>query len=85
MLSEVADLAAEQLGIRRDSMLARGQRPRPERELGLPEAATIPGAYLFPRLRRRIHITARELVRVMTREFLAQWRPNRRRSSTPSA
>ena len=76
MLSEVADLAAEQLGIRRDSMLAAASDPALRRELGLPETATDVEGYLFPTTYVvGVHITGRELVRVMTREFLAQWRP----------
>lgn len=76
MLTEVADLAAEQLGIKRDSMLAAASDPALRRELGLPESATNLEGYLFPTTYVvGIHITARELVRVMTREFLAQWQP----------
>jgi UPF0755 protein len=75
MLSEVADLAGE-LGIRRDSMLAAAGDPALRRDLGLPDAATSVEGYLFPTTYMLgVHITARELVRVMTREFLAQWQP----------
>jgi UPF0755 protein len=75
MLSEVADLAGE-LGIRRDSMLAAAGDPALRRDLGLPDAATSVEGYLFPTTYMvGVHITARELVRVMTREFLAQWQP----------
>jgi UPF0755 protein len=77
MLSEVAELAAEQLGIRRDSMIAAAADPALRRELGLPETATSVEGYLFPTTYVvGVHITARELVRVMTREFLAQWQPD---------
>ena len=76
MLSEVADLAAEQLGITRDSVLAAAGDPTLRDELGLPPAATSVEGYLFPTTYVvPVHITARELVRVMTREFLAQWQP----------
>ena len=76
MLSEVADLAARQLGVHRDSMLAAANDPALRRELGLPDAATDVEGYLFPTTYVvGVHITGRELVRVMTREFLAQWRP----------
>jgi UPF0755 protein len=76
MLSEVADLAAEQLGIARDSVLAAAGDPALRDELGLPPAATSVEGYLFPTTYVvPVHITARELVRVMTREFLAQWQP----------
>jgi UPF0755 protein len=76
MLSEVADLAAEQLGIARDSVLAAAGDPALRDELGLPPAATSVEGYLFPTTYVvPVHITARDLVRVMTREFLAQWQP----------
>jgi UPF0755 protein len=74
MLNEVADLAAEQLGVPRDSMIAAAGDPALRRELGLPPAATSVEGYLFPTTYVvPVHITARELVRVMTHEFLAQW------------
>lgn len=77
MLSEVAELAAQQLRISRDSMLAAAADPALRQELGLPAAATNLEGYLFPTTYVvGIHITARELVRVMTREFLAQWEPD---------
>jgi len=76
MLSEVADLAAEQLGIPRDSMIAAATDSALRAELGLPAAATSVEGYLFPTTYLvPVHITARDLVRVMTREFLAQWQP----------
>jgi UPF0755 protein len=76
MLTEVADLAAEQLGIPRDSMLAAAGDSAPRNALGLPPAATSVEGYLFPTTYVvPVHITARELVRVMIREFLAQWQP----------
>jgi len=76
MLSEVAVLAKEQLGIPRDSMFAAATDAALRRELGLPEAATNLEGYLFPTTYVvGVRITARELVRVMTREFLAQWQP----------
>lgn len=76
MLSEVADLAAEQLGILRDSMIAAAGDPALRHELGLPPAVTSVEGYLFPTTYVvSVHITARELVRVMTHEFLAQWQP----------
>jgi UPF0755 protein len=75
-LSEVADLAAEQLGVPRDSMLAAARDPALRHELSLPPAATSAEGYLFPTTYVvPVHITARELVRVMTHEFLAQWQP----------
>jgi UPF0755 protein len=77
MLGEVADLAASQMGIPRDSMLAAAGDPALRHELGLPPAATSVEGYLFPTTYVvPVHITARELVHVMTREFLAQWQPH---------
>jgi peptidoglycan lytic transglycosylase G len=78
MLGEVADLAALQIGIPRDSLLvAAGGDPALRQELGLPPTATSVEGYLFPTTYVvPVHITARELVRVMTREFLAQWQPD---------
>jgi UPF0755 protein len=77
MLAEVADLAAAQLGIPRDSMLAAAGDPALRHELGLPPAATSVEGYLFPTTYVvPVHITARELARLMTREFLAQWQPD---------
>ena len=76
MLWEVANLAAEQLGIPRDSMLTAASDPALQQELGLPPGATSLEGYLFPTTYMiPVHITARDLVRVMTREFLAQWHP----------
>ena len=76
MLGEVAELAAAQIGIPRDSMLAAAGDPALRQELSLPPAATSVDGYLFPTTYVvPVHITARELVRVMTREFLAQWQP----------
>ena len=76
MLGEVADLAAAQLGIPRDSMLAAAGDTALRHELGLPPATTSVEGYLFPTTYVvPVHITARELVRVMTREFPAQWQP----------
>jgi UPF0755 protein len=76
MLSEVADLAAAQLGIPRDSILAAAEDPAMISNLGLPAGTTSVEGYLFPTTYTiPLHIGARDLVRVMTREFLAQWQP----------
>jgi UPF0755 protein len=76
MLGEIADLAEAQLGIPRDSVVAAARSPALQRELGLPPEATSVEGYLFPTTYLvPIHITARELVRVMTHEFLTQWQP----------
>ena len=76
MLGEVAELAEAQLGIPRDSLVVAAGDPALRADLGLPAAATTLEGYLFPTTYVvPVHVTARELVRVMTREFLAQWQP----------
>lgn len=76
MLGEVADLAQAQLGIPRDAVLAAAKDPETLRVLGTPREATTVEGYLFPTTYVvAVHIGARELVRVMTREFLVQWQP----------
>jgi UPF0755 protein len=75
-LVEVADLAATEMGVSRDSMLAAAGDAALRQQLSLPAAATNVEGYLFPTTYVvRVHVAARDLVRVMTREFLAQWRP----------
>jgi peptidoglycan lytic transglycosylase G len=76
MLVEVADLADAQLNVPRDSVLAAAHDPALRQQLGLPPGATNVEGYLFPTTYvLPVHITGRDLVRVMTREFLAQWPP----------
>ncbi len=76
MLAEVADLAQAQLGIPRDSLLAAAKDPDFIHALGTPPGAATVEGYLFPTTYIvPVHIGARDLVRVMTREFLAQWQP----------
>lgn len=76
MLTEVADLAASQLHIPRDSILAAAEDPALINNLGLPAATTTVEGYLYPTTYTiPVHIGARDLVRVMTREFLSQWQP----------
>jgi len=76
MLGEVAVLAATELGVPRDSFLAAARDPVLRSELALPpDAATVEG-YLYPTTYvLPLHVGARELVRVMVREFLDQWDP----------
>ena len=76
MLVETADLALAELGVVRDSFLAAARaRPRLE-ELGVANGATTVEGYLFPTTYTLpVGVSARELVRLMTREFQAQWRP----------
>jgi UPF0755 protein len=77
-LAEIAALAERDLGIPRDSFLAAARDPTLRAELGIPAgsgAASVEG-YLFPTTYvLPLHVRARELVRVMTRAFLAQWTP----------
>jgi len=76
MLVEVAGLAESQLGIPGDSFIAAAQDPELLAGLGLPPDATSAEGYLFPTTYvLPLKIGARELVRVMTREFAEQWRP----------
>jgi peptidoglycan lytic transglycosylase G len=76
MLWEVAQAAQAQLGIPRDSFLAAAREPELIRSLDLPAAAHSVEGYLFPTtylVAQRIR--ARDLVRVMTREFATRWQP----------
>jgi UPF0755 protein len=75
-LAEVAEAARAQLGVSRDSFLAAGTDPAVLQSLGiLGKAATAEG-YLYPTTYMvRVHISARELVRSMVDQFLADWRP----------
>jgi len=75
-LAEVAAAARAQLGVPRDSLLAAARDPELIRGLGLPGDARSAEGYLFPTTYLvPLHIHARDLVRVMTREFAAQWQP----------
>jgi UPF0755 protein len=77
MLLEVADLAQAQMEIPRDSLLAAARDPAMRQLLDLPRTAMSVEGYLFPTTYVvRDHITGRDLVRVMVREFLAQWQPD---------
>lgn len=75
MLAEVADLAQVELRIPRESLLTAGRAPERLAELGIAgRAATVEG-YLFPTTYTvPVDIRARDLMRVMTREFLDRWR-----------
>jgi UPF0755 protein len=77
MLTEVAELAQAQLGVPRDSFLAASHDPEALFRLGLsPREATSVEGYLYPTTYLvRVHIGARELVRVMTDRFLGFWTP----------
>jgi UPF0755 protein len=76
MLVEVADLAAADMGFPRDSMLVAAGDPALLQQLGLPPLAKNVEGYLFPTTYVvPVRIGPHDLVRVMTREFLAQWQP----------
>ncbi len=76
MLVEVAAAAGAQLGVPRDSFLAAARDPDLIQGLGLPGDARSVEGYLFPTTYLvPLHMHARDLVRVMTREFAAQWQP----------
>ncbi len=76
MLAEVAAAAGAQLGVPRDSFLAAARDPELAQGLGLPGDARSVEGYLFPTTYLvPLHIHARDLVRLMTREFAAQWQP----------
>ncbi len=76
MLGEVATLAAEALGVPRDSFLAAARDPALRSELGLPPEARSVEGYLYPTTYTLpLHVGARELIRVMIRDFREQWQP----------
>lgn len=76
-LSEVAELAAGALGVPRDSVLAAAADPALLAELAVPPGTPSAEGYLFPTTYLLpLHLGARELVHVMTREFIAQWSPD---------
>jgi len=76
MAFEIADRARGQLGIPRDSFLAAVRDTALQRELGIrPNPAGAEG-YLYPTTYTiPVGIHARDLVRVMTREFIQRWPP----------
>jgi len=76
MLVELAELAQAQLRISRDSFVAAARDPAVLTNLGLPPSATSAEGYLFPTTYVvPLRIGARELIRVMAREFAEQWQP----------
>src|SRR5256884_338890 len=75
-LGEIADLAQRGLRIPRDSFLDAAQDSALLAQLGLPEQAASVEGYLFPTTYLLpLHIGARELVKVMTHQFIEQWSP----------
>ena len=76
MLGEVAAQAHAQLGVPRDSFQAAARDPELLRRLGLDPRATSAEGYLYPTTYTvRVHIGARELVRLMTDRFISSWIP----------
>ena len=75
-LTEVAQLAQAALGIPRDSFVDAAEDPELLGGLSVPEGTSSAEGYLFPTtylLPQRIG--ARELLKVMTHQFIAQWSP----------
>ncbi len=74
MLFEVADQAARQLGVPRDSFRAAAQDPLLLRDLGVYAVAKTAEGYLYPTTYTvRPRPGARELVRLMADEFNTHW------------
>ena len=73
---EVAERASSWLGIRRDSFLVAMRDTSLERELGIkPTPAGVDG-YMYPTTYVvPMRMRARDLVKVMTHEFIARWQP----------
>ena len=75
-LGEVAQLAQATLHIPRDSFLAAAEDPELLATLSLPDGTDNAEGYLFPTTYLLpLHVGARELVRVMTHQFVEQWSP----------
>ncbi len=75
-LAEVANLAQEALGIPRDSFVAAADDPELLAGLSVPDGTASAEGYLFPTTYLLpLHMGARELVRVMTHQFVEQWTP----------
>jgi UPF0755 protein len=75
-LAEIADLAQRWLHIPRDSFMDAAQDSALLAQLGLPDEAASAEGYLFPTTYLLpLRIGARELVRVMTHQFIEQWSP----------
>jgi UPF0755 protein len=71
---EVADLAAQELGVPRDSFLAAARDPALLGQLGIAARAESAEGYLYPTTYTlRPHLSGRELVRLMTDEFTDHW------------
>ncbi len=76
MLVEVLQLAATALDVPLDSFRAAAEDPVLLRDLGLAASAASVEGYLYPTTYTvRPHPSARELVQLMTDQFLAHWLP----------
>ncbi len=76
MLDEVAVLAQTDLGIPADSLIAATHDPALTQDLGLPPGASGVDGYLYPTTYLLpLHVSAHDLVRIMTHEFVAEWQP----------
>jgi len=75
MLPEVAALAEQELGVPAESLRTAVRDPALVRELGLSSQTSVDG-YLYPTTYLLpVHVGARDLLRIMTREFVAEWQP----------
>jgi UPF0755 protein len=75
-LTEVAQLAQAALRIPRDSFVDAAEDPELLGGLSVPEGTSSAEGYLFPTTYLLpLHMGARELVRVMTHQFIEQWTP----------
>ncbi len=75
-LTEVAQLAQAALRIPRDSFVDAAEDPELLAALSVPEGTSSAEGYLFPTTYLLpLHIGPRELVRVMTHQFIVQWTP----------
>jgi UPF0755 protein len=75
-LSEIAELAHTGLALAHDSFVAAAEDTALLAGLSLPPSTTSAEGYLFPTTYLLpLHIDARELVHVMTHQFVEQWSP----------
>ena len=76
MLAEVAEVTRRQVGVPRESLLVAAGAVERLDELGIADRARTVEGYLFPTTYVvPVGVRAGDLVRVMTREFAATWRP----------
>lgn len=76
-LTEVAQIAQAALGIPRDSFVDAAEDPELLAGLSVPQGTSSAEGYLFPTTYLLpLHMGGRELVRVMTHQFIEQWTPD---------